>query len=98
MELLGDRIKLLRKEQGITQEQLADYLNVSRQSVTGYENDGVEPSLNVLIKIADKFNISADYLLGRTKEKHNINLLDADTKDFLLKVIELANDYKIIKK
>lgn len=96
--MLGDRIKILRNEQGVTQEQLADYLNISRSSVKGYENSGVEPSLNVLIGIADVFNISLDYLLGRTEEKHNINLLDADTKEFLLKVIDIANDYKITKK
>ncbi|MCQ2016755.1 helix-turn-helix domain-containing protein [Clostridium butyricum] len=96
--MLGERIKLLRKEQGITQDQLAEYINVSRSSVNGYENDGVEPSLNVLVKIADKFNVSLDYLLERTEEKYNINILDTDTKDFLLKIIELANNYKIIKK
>lgn len=96
--MLGDRIKSLRKEQGITQDQLAEYINVSRSSVNGYENDGVEPSLNVLVKIADRFNVSLDYLLERTEEKYNINILDTDTKDFLLKVIELANNYKIIKK
>ncbi|WP_255763145.1 helix-turn-helix domain-containing protein [Clostridium butyricum] len=95
---MGERIKLLRKEQGITQDQLAEYINVSRSSVNGYENDGVEPSLNVLVKIADKFNVSLDYLLERTEEKYNINILDTDTKDFLLKIIELANNYKIIKK
>ena len=96
--MLGDRIKLLRNEQGMTQEQLGDYLNLSRSSVKGYENDGVEPSLSVLVKLADIFNVSLDYLLGRTKEKHNLNLLETNTKEFLLKVIELANDYKIIKK
>ncbi|MBY6915368.1 helix-turn-helix domain-containing protein [Clostridium botulinum] len=96
--MLGDRIKLLRKEHGITQDQLAEYINVSRSSVNGYENDGVEPSLSVLVKISDRFNVSLDYLLERTEEKHNINLLDADAKEFLLKIIELANDYKIIKK
>jgi len=96
--VLGDRIKLLRNEQGMTQEQLGDYLNLSRSSVKGYENDGVEPSLSVLVKLADIFNVSLDYLLGRTKEKHNLNLLETNTKEFLLKVIELANDYKIIKK
>lgn len=96
--MLGERIKLLRKEQLITQDQLADYLNVSRQSVWGYENDGVEPSLSVLIKIADRFNISLDYLLGRTEEKYNINLLNEDTKEFSFKIHELINDYKITKK
>lgn len=96
--MLGDRIKLLRKEQEITQEQLADWLNVSRSSIKGYENDGVEPSLNVLIKIADRFNVSLDYLLGRTEEKHNVNLLDEYTKEILIKVYEIIKDYKIIKK
>ncbi|MDR3595155.1 helix-turn-helix transcriptional regulator [Clostridium sp.] len=98
MTLLGERIKLLRNEQGITQDQLAEYINVSRSSVNGYENGGVEPSLSVLVKLADVFNVSLDYLLERTEEKHNINLLNQDAKDFLLKVIELANDYKIKKK
>lgn len=96
--MLGERIKLLRKDQGITQDQLAEYINVSRSSVNGYENDGVEPSLSVLVKIADRFNVSLDYLLERTEEKYNINALDKDTKEFLLKVIEIANDYKILKK
>ena len=98
MKLLGDRIKLLRKDQCITQDQLAEYINVSRSSVNGYENDGVEPSLSVLVKMADRFNVSLDYLLERTEEKHNINLLNEDAKEFLLRVIKLANDYKIIKK
>lgn len=96
--MLGYKIKLLRNEQGITQEQLGDYLNLSRSSINNYENDGVEPSLNVLVKIGDVFNVSLDYLLGRTEEKHNTNLLDTDTKEFLLKIIELTNDYKILKK
>lgn len=96
--MLGDRIKLLRNEQGMTQEQLGDYLNLSSSSVKAYENRGVEPSLSVLIKIADAFNVSLDYLLGRTEEKYNINLLDKDTKDFLLKVHEIVHDYKITKK
>ncbi|MBW6409029.1 helix-turn-helix domain-containing protein [Clostridium weizhouense] len=96
--MLGDRIKLLRNEQGMTQEQLGDYLNLSRSSVKGYENDGVEPSLSVLVKIADVFNVSLDYLLERTEEKYNINLLNEAAKDFLLKIIKLANDYKITKK
>lgn len=96
--MLGDRIKLLRNEQGMTQEQLGDYLNLSRSSVKGYEIDGVEPSLSVLVKIADIFNVSLDYLLGRTEHKYNINVLDEAAKEFLLKVIELANEYNIEKK
>lgn len=96
--MLGKRIKQLRNEQGITQDQLADYINVSRQSVWGYENGGVEPSLNVLIKIADVFNVSLDYLLCRTNEKYNLNLEKFENKDFILKLYEFLNSYKIEKK
>ena len=96
--MLGDIVKLLRNEQGMTQEQLADCLNMSRSSINNYENDGVEPSLNVLVKIADVFSVSMDYLLGRTEEKYNISLLNKDNKELLLKLYEVVNDYKIKKK
>ncbi|NFN09379.1 helix-turn-helix domain-containing protein [Clostridium botulinum] len=96
--MLGKKIKFLRNEQGITQDQLADYINVSRQSVWGYENNSVEPSLNVLVKIADVFNVSLDYLLCRTNEKYNLNLENHTNKEFLLNIYEILNSYKIEKK
>lgn len=93
--MLGKRIKLLRKGQEITQDQLAEYLNVSRQSVCGYENDDVEPSLAVLVKIADRFNVSLDYLLCRTTDKYNSNIsADNNNKDIVLKIQELLNELK----
>ncbi|OSA92541.1 UNVERIFIED_ORG: transcriptional regulator [Clostridium botulinum] len=96
--MLGKKIKFLRNEQGITQDQLADYINVSRQSVWGYENNSVEPSLNVLVKIADVFNVSLDYLLCRTSEKYNLNLENQTNKELLLKIYDILNSYKIEKK
>ncbi len=96
--MLGKKIKFLRNEQGITQDQLADYINVSRQSVWGYENNSVEPSLNVLVKIADVFNVSLDYLLCRTSEKYNLNLENQTNKEVLLKIYDILNSYKIEKK
>lgn len=96
--MFGERLKELRESKGMTQEFLAELLNVSRQSIGVYENNNVDPGINTLVKIADIFNISLDYLLGRTDEKYNISLLDKDTKEFLLKIHELAKDYKITKK
>jgi transcriptional regulator with XRE-family HTH domain len=96
--LFGKRLKKLREDKGMTQGFLAELLNVSRQSIGGYENDNVDPGIDTLVNIADVFNVSLDYLLCRTKEKHNINVLDEDTKEFLLKVIEIADNYKITKK
>lgn len=95
---LGKRIKLLRNGQEITQDQLAEFLNVSRQSVWGYENNSVEPSLDVLVRIADRFNVSLDYLLCRTEEQYNLNLLNKNNKDLLLKLYDVVNAYEILKK
>jgi len=94
--LLGKRIKSLRKGQELTQDQLAEFLNVSRQSVWGYENNDIEPSLDVLIKIADRFNVSLDYLLCRTEEKYNSNIstATANNKDIVLKIHDLLNELK----
>jgi len=96
--LIGERLKELREDQGMTQNDLAICLNISRTSVSAYELNTNEPSLDILINIADFFNISTDYLLCRTKEKHNLNLLNSGNKELLLKLYDAINSYKILKK
>lgn len=63
------KLKLLRNEFGISQQQLADVIGVSQQSVNKYENHSVEPDIDTMIKIADYFSVSVDYLIGRTEIK-----------------------------
>jgi len=60
------RLKALRQDSDLTQNELAKILNISRTTISGYENAGTEPSFEILNKIADYFNVSIDYLLGRT--------------------------------
>lgn len=60
-------LKQLRIEKGISQHQLAEVIGVSQQSINKYENHGVEPDIETLIKIADYFNTSVDYLIGHTQ-------------------------------
>lgn len=86
--MFGERLKELRENQCMKQSDLADYLNVSRQSVGGYENGTTEPPMDIIIKIADKFNVTCDYLLGRTDEKYNFNSLSAEDTELLLKLCE----------
>lgn len=64
-----DRLKKLRTETETKQEVLAKYLNVGISTVSMYETGQREPSLDILIKIAEYFNVSIDYLLGVTDEK-----------------------------
>ena len=60
------RLKEIRKSKGITQLKLAMDLNMNQNTISRYETGEREPSINELIKIADYFNISIDYLLERT--------------------------------
>lgn len=70
--MFSERLKELRKARGLTQEQLAAILGVERSSVGKYESRPVIPSADVLNKIADYFDVSIDYLLGREDTKKTI--------------------------
>ncbi|MGN0812087.1 MAG: helix-turn-helix domain-containing protein [Candidatus Coproplasma sp.] len=62
--MLNEKIKELRKSFGISQVELARRLGVSKQCVSNWENDNVQPSVEMLISIANFFKVSTDYLLG----------------------------------
>ena len=66
------KLKYLRKKMGISQLKLAMDLNMNQNSVSRYENGEREADYATLIKFADYFNVSIDYLLGRT-ENPDIN-------------------------
>ena len=60
------RLKEIRKSKGISQLKLALDLNTNQNTISGYETGEREPGITELIKIADYFNVSIDYLLERT--------------------------------
>ena len=74
-------LKKLRLEKGISQQQLADVVLVSQQSINKYENHHIEPDIETLIKIADYFGVSVDYLIGRTE---NLTCEMSETEHHLL--------------
>lgn len=59
-------LKKLRNKKGISQQMLADAIGTSQQSINKYENHKIEPDIETLIKIADYFETSVDYLTGHT--------------------------------
>lgn len=61
------RIKELRKKKGLSQLRLATDLNTTQNTISRYETGEREPGIDELIKIADYFNVSVDYLIGRTE-------------------------------
>ncbi|MDQ0344267.1 transcriptional regulator with XRE-family HTH domain [Lederbergia wuyishanensis] len=63
-KILGERLKSLRGKR--TQEEVANLLGLSRARYSHYENNRVEPDTEILNKLADFYNVTTDYLLGRT--------------------------------
>lgn len=66
------RLKRLRLKHKLTQEQLGKKINVTKVSISGYENGTRSPDIETLQKIADVFDVSIDYLLGRSNDTINI--------------------------
>lgn len=66
---LAERLKELRKEKGLRQEQVAVALDISMSSYCLYEQGKREPTASVLCRMADYYGVSVDYLLGRSEER-----------------------------
>ena len=62
---LNDNIKRMRISRGMSQVDFAKLIGVTKQCVSNWENDNVIPSIEMLVKIADAFNVKTDLLLGR---------------------------------
>ncbi len=87
--MLGDKIKLYREKKRMTQNEVADILNVSPATISKYESGALEPNIESLKRLAELFEISIDELLSDEKEFDisNINVLDIlrEQKDMKLK-------------
>ncbi len=70
-------LKNLREINNVTQEQLADYLKVSRPTIAGYETKSRQPDYERLEKIAEYFHVSVDYLVCGLKEDKNIRIKES---------------------
>ncbi|RKI36739.1 XRE family transcriptional regulator [bacterium D16-51] len=64
--MFAHRLRALRQEKNLTQTELAKKMNVAKTTIASYEQGKNEPNLSMLIKIADYFNVSIDYLLGNS--------------------------------
>ena len=62
--MLGTRIKELRKEFGLSQVDLAARMEVTKQTISNWENENIQPSVDMLVGLANVFNVTTDYLLG----------------------------------
>ena len=66
MSTLGTNLKELRNKNNIYQKEIAEYLQLTLRNYQRYEADTIDPPTSKLIALADYFNVSLDYLVGRT--------------------------------
>ena len=76
---LGERIKRLRQDRGWTQTQLSKKINVHQKQISGYERSVHAPSIELLIKVAELFNVSLDYIAFDDRgDKNRIQIADRE--------------------
>ena len=85
-ETFGQRFQRLRKEAGLTQEEVAEKVGITPQGVSKWENDLSSPDINILVKLAEILGVSVEELLGKEKEKTKV-LQDFDYKKAVLKIV-----------
>lgn len=90
--MLSKRIYELRISFGWTQVQLSQKLGVTKQTVSNWENDNIQPSIDMLIKLSKIFNVPTDYLLGLTPT-NSINV-DGLPTEFVSHIVQIIADYK----
>lgn len=88
MKKLAIRLKELREERGLSQMAAGTALGVSRSIIAGYETKGREPDVHMLITMADFYNVSMDYLVGRKDEI--IILLTRAKKSIKIKMSQMC--------
>lgn len=90
--MFDERIKELRKSLGINQVEFGKRLHVTKQCISNWENGNIMPSIDMLIRIATTFSVSADYLLGLDNQR----TLDVTglPNEQILHLQNLVNDLK----
>ena len=87
--MLNEKIKNLRLSYRLNQVELGKALGVTKQCVSNWENDNIQPSVDMLVKIARYFNVSADYLLDLSEGKHiDVSDLDDDAVAHIRMIID----------
>lgn len=70
MTIVSERIKQARKNNKLTQEELAKKVNITKATISNYENGYSSPSNEMLVDLSDVLNVTTDYLLGRDSVNH----------------------------
>ena len=93
-----ENLRKLRLANGVTQQKLAEAIGVTQQSINKYENHSVEPDIGTLIRLADYFHTSVDYLVGRDTQQDaeaaSAPMLSREENQFMLNYRRLSEKEK----
>ena len=98
--MIGKRIRELRVEKGLSQQELGSSIGVTKVSICGYENGTRIPNLEKLVKLAEQLETTTDYLLGREiavvneENKTSIGWISYEDVGFILELRHYPNLYK----
>lgn len=81
MSDFGEILKKLRENAGLSQNELAHMLWISKNTVSYYERSARSPSPGMLVNIADVFHVTTDYLLGREQKRRTLDVTDLPEED-----------------
>ena len=95
-ESFGQRLSRIRKEKGLTQEDVASRITISPQAVSKWENDISSPDISVLSQLADMFGVSVDELLGREASEASSQTVHAEAIDDSVKFSKKEDDHVVI--
>lgn len=94
---LKENLKTLRKSEKLTQKELSEKLNISLRSYCAYEIGAVEPNIKTLIKFADFYNVSVDYLIGH-RQGNKIDMSNlSDIQQNIFKMTTELNETNTIR-
>ncbi len=97
---MGEKLRLARKRVKMSQEEVAEILNISRSNISKYENDKLEPNIHTLKQFCELYNVTADYLLGieikknESENKHIIKNVGNNSPQANINIINGDNNGK----
>lgn len=90
--MFGERLRSLRENKNLTQQKVADDLNIKRENLSNYERNKREPDYEMLKKLAEYYGVSRSYILGETDKKNYWELNDKDERSIQKDLQKMIDD------
>lgn len=88
IENLSTRLKELRQRRNLRQEQVASLIGVDKSTISAYENNSRQPSFDILLRLANYFHVTTDYLLGQTNIRTvNLSGLTEEEAEIIINLV-----------